>query len=124
MGLACGGRQVGGTGRKMKPANGRGIPRVHGSQALVPAHLGTEGSVRGRDGGRGPYLGALQLRGGVSGGQAQPYPSGRSPGGPLGGGGGGVPNLSGSPFSRPALGEGDGWAWDAQDRPDLWDPGP
>lgn len=38
---------------------------------------------------------------------------------------GGVPNLLGSPFSRPALGVGGvRWAWGAQDRPDLWDPGP
>lgn len=70
-------------------------------------------------------LGALQLRGGAPGGRAQPYLSRHSPGGQLGdGGGGSVQNLPGSPFSRPALGVASGWAWGAQDRLDLWAPGP
>lgn len=44
--------------------------------------------------------------------------------GQLGGGGCDGPKLPGSPFPRPALGAVSGWAWGAQDRPDLWDPGP
>lgn len=70
-------------------------------------------------------LGTPQSRGEVAGGRAQPYLSRRSSGGRPGGGGCGVTNLSGSPFPRPTLGRGVGeWAWGAQDRPDLCDPGP
>lgn len=49
----------------MKPANGKGIPRLHGSQALVPAHLGAESPVRGGGGSRCPHPGGSQRRGGA-----------------------------------------------------------
>lgn len=93
----------------MKPQRREGKEGSPGSQAPMPAHPGTAGPSRAR-GGLGVHtLGALQLRGGAPGGQTQPYLSWRSPDGQLGGGGGsGVANFPGSPFTRPALGMGGG----------------
>lgn len=91
----------------MKPQRREGKEGSPGSQAPMPAHPGTAGPSRAR-GGLGVHtLGALQLRGGAPGGQTQAYLSWRSPDGQLGGGGGsGVANFPGSPFTRPALGMG------------------
>lgn len=98
----------------------RGIPWVAGP---TPGDLGI---WQGR--GWGPVSvpwGLPQPRGGAAGGRAQPYLSRRSSGGQPGGGGCGVPSPTGSPFPRPTPGAGvGGWAWGAQDRPDLCDPGP
>lgn len=93
----------------MKPQRREGKEGSPGSQAPMPAHPGTAGPSRAR-GGLGVHtLGALQLRGGAPGGQTQAYLSWRSPDGQLGGGGGsGVANFPGSPFTRPALGMGGG----------------
>lgn len=106
MGLAWRGRKAEGIKRKMKPARpeGRGIPPGHRRWCQ---HIWVPRDAAGPEVGIGvDTLRVSQPRGGAPGGREQPYLSRRSPDGQLGGGGGGVPNLLGSPFSRPALGVG------------------